>query len=229
MGIYHFIGLKFKISWQHATCTCGRLILRLTDPGRTVGATPQARIRCLWATVRWQCRILSLRGNHCYFHVHFSHNLQMLRGRNDKGVFEEMHRITQWDYRPEAARPWEKTVSPAPSLSRLAAPPPHSRKADGYPTLRLHSAMHTRHPVSPLRGQLRSCLLESSHRGCIFTFKPAAGSFAVDSTELIYFIQTPMKCRFVFLFFFFTVKRCLNRSFSEKDTCSQPLLAIKYF
>lgn len=166
-------------------------------------------------TLADKCRILSLRGNHCYFHVHFSHNLQMLRGRNDKGVFEEMHRITRRDYRPEAARPWEKTVSPAPSLSRLAAPPPPSLKADGYPTLRLHSAMHTRHPVSPLRGQLRSCLLESSHRGCIFTFKPAAGSFAVDSTEVIYFIQTPLKCHF-----FFTVKRRLNRAFSKRDTCA---------
>lgn len=125
------------------------------------------------------CKILSVWGTSC----RFSHNPP---DTNDKRVFEEMHSITQWDYQLNPARRWEKTVSQPSSLS-VSLP---LSNADGYPALRLHSAMHTCHPVSLLRGQLCSCLLERFHRSCTFTHsEPAAGSFAVDSTEVIYFIH----------------------------------------
>lgn len=130
----------------------------------------------------------------------FSHNPPepMIRG-----YLRKTHRITRQDYQLNPARRWEKTVS-QPASPSVPLPLLH---ADGYPALRLHSAMHTCHPIFLLRGQLCSRLSESFHRSRVFTYsEPAAGSFAVDLTEVIYFIQ------------------CLLKNvFSKWDTCARQL------
>lgn len=72
---------------------------------------------------------------------------------------------------------------------------PSSSNADGYPALRLHSAVHTCPPISLLRGQCCSCLLESFHRSLIFSYSElTAGSFAVASIWSDSFHPLTLKC-----------------------------------
>lgn len=142
--------------------------------------------------------------------------------RKDGGVWGFAQNVQNnpdgWDNRREAARPWEKTVSPTRSLAPLLQ---RWWISDATSSL---SHAHSLSRFSRRGGQLRSCPLGGSfHRSRAFTFQPAAGSFAVDSTDVIYFIRPLWK---------WLPPRQSNiwkRAASKARTCSQRLLCDDYF
>lgn len=85
----------------------------------------------------------------------------------------------------------ERQPDPEKRLYRQPAASLFFSSADGYATLRPSlSHAHSLSRSSRRGGRLRSWPLGGSrHRSLAFTFKPAAGSFAVDSAGVIHFIR----------------------------------------